>query len=256
VLEPAGITRDFAATETFPAVLRLRLAPPALAGPLRVTMQVAEPPGLNEAGLQARELTVRGKLIWAPVALTETGDPWAFDARAPFTPNAIVPDPETVAEAVATTPLAITFWLGPSAMHAYPPLVVTHVNDFPVAVNAGPATMETFVTPCGYDKIHCRPAAAAPLGFESERLRETAPCAPGEPAVKDSVDWANKIHGESRKTTATVVPKGQTFRISTLRRVKVSGLSVFLIPCFWLSNEHYRGYATLYTFGRKKAAKK
>jgi hypothetical protein len=175
---------------------------------------------------------------------------------APLTPKAVVPDPETVAEAVATTPLAITFWFKPSAMHEYPPVVVTHVNDLPAAVKADPAVMDTLVTFCGYDNIHWRPATAEPLVFESERLRETEPWAPAELAVKDSDDWANNIHGESRKLIATVVPKGQTFRISTLRRVKVSGLPLFPIPCFWLSNEHYRGYAEVYTFGRKKAPKK
>jgi hypothetical protein len=124
-------------------VLRPTVTPPAAAGPLRVTVQAAEPPGLNEAGLQVRELIVRGLLICAPVALREIEDPWGSD---PMAPIAIAPAPETVAEPVATTPSAMTFWFGPSAMHAYPPVVATHVNDFPAAVNAGPAVMERLVT--------------------------------------------------------------------------------------------------------------
>jgi hypothetical protein len=48
-----------------------------------------------------------------------------------------------------------------------------------------------------------------------------------ELAVKDRDDWANDIHGDSRNVMATAAPKGQNFRINTLRRVKVSGLSYF-----------------------------
>jgi len=107
VVEPAGITREFAATETAPEVLRPRLTPPAPAVPSSVTVQAAEPPGLNEAGLQARELTIRGMLICTPVAFTEIEEPWASDARAPPMPNTIVPAPEMVADAVATTPSVI-----------------------------------------------------------------------------------------------------------------------------------------------------
>jgi hypothetical protein len=129
-----------------PAVLRPTVTPPAAAGPLRVTVQAAEPPGLNEAGLQARELIVEETLIGAPAALTETEDPWGSDPMAPLAPITIAPAPETVAEPVATTPSAMTFWFGPSAMHAYPPFVATHVNDFPAEVNAGPAVMERLVT--------------------------------------------------------------------------------------------------------------
>lgn len=149
MLDPAGIARDFAATVRVPAVLRLTVMPPAAAGPLRVTMQTAELPGLNDVGLQASELTVKGVLSCAPVALIETGDPSGFDAMAPLSPKAIVPDPETVADAVATTPFAMTFWFGPLAMHASPPVVVAQVNDFPAAVNAGPAVIEKLVTLCG-----------------------------------------------------------------------------------------------------------
>ena len=134
-----------------PAVLRPTVTPPAAAGPLRVTVQAAEPPGPKEAGLQARELIVGEliggeMLICAPVALTEIEDPWGSDPMAPLAPITIAPAPETVAEPVATTPSAMTFWFGPSAMHAYPPLVATHVNDFPADVNAGPAVMERLVT--------------------------------------------------------------------------------------------------------------
>jgi hypothetical protein len=92
-----------------PVVLRPTLTPPELAGPLRVTVQVAEPPGLNEAGLQTRELTATAVPSCAPVALREIEDPRGSDAMAPLTPKAIVPDPETAAEAVATTPFAMTF---------------------------------------------------------------------------------------------------------------------------------------------------
>jgi hypothetical protein len=140
---------DFAATVMVPVVLRLMLAPPAGAGPLRVTVHVAPAPGLNEAGLQATELTVGGMLICAPVAVMGIADPWGLDATGLLTPMGIAPVPETVTEPVATTPLAMVFWFEPVATHSKPLAAVAHVNDFPAAVNAGPAMIERLVTLCG-----------------------------------------------------------------------------------------------------------
>ena len=145
MLEPAAMASDFAETATAPVALRLTFAPPAVAGPLSVTVHAADALGLNEAGLQAKELTVGAILICAPVAVREIAEPTGSEAMAPPMPRLIAPDPEAVAEPVATTPLPIAFWFRPLATHEYPFAVEAHVNDFPAAVNAGPAVIERLV---------------------------------------------------------------------------------------------------------------
>jgi hypothetical protein len=150
VVDPAAIVSELAAMATLPVPPRLTIAPPAPAGLLRVTVQVAEAPWLNEAGLHARERTVTGTIVTRPpAAAKEIPAPLGSDARAPLTPMTIAADPETVAETVATTPFAIAIWFGPLATHANVPGLAAHVNDFPAAVNDGPAVTEMLVRPEG-----------------------------------------------------------------------------------------------------------
>ncbi len=117
-LDPAPINSEFTAVAIPPVAPRLTFAPPAPAGPLRVTVQVAEAPGPSEAGLQARELIVAATaaLICPPVAVIGTAVPLEAAATAPLI--LIAADPAMVAETVAIRPFAMTFWFGPVATHS------------------------------------------------------------------------------------------------------------------------------------------
>jgi hypothetical protein len=148
VLDPLAIASEFTAMAILPVAPRLTFAPLVPAGPLRVTVQIAEAPGLNEAGLHASELIVAATdgLIHPPAAATEMAIPLGADAKPPLTFKKATADAEMVPETLATTPFATTFWFGPLAMHSSPLGVTAHVKDFPAAINDGPAVMERLVT--------------------------------------------------------------------------------------------------------------
>ena len=205
MLDPEAIASEFTATVILPVAARLTLAPLADAGPLRVTVHVEEAPGPNEAGLHPRELIVTGTagVTAPPVAVIEIAVPLGADARAPLTLTEAIADPETVAETIATTPFAITFWFGPLAMHSNPLGVTAHDNDFPAPVNDGPAAMERLVMLEGYVNVHCRLATAEEPGDERERFREKEP--PGTAVLDDKAieDCASAIHGENDNATTT-----------------------------------------------------
>jgi hypothetical protein len=146
VLDPAAITREFVAVPILPVVPSVTLAPPAPAGPLSVTVQVADALGPKDVGLHASELMAieveEPRLIVPPVAVTETELPLGSAAMAPPTPIMIDADLEMVAETVATIPSAIAVVSVPLAMQVYPPDAVVHVRVLPAAANAGPAAAE------------------------------------------------------------------------------------------------------------------
>ena len=118
VLDPAAMRSEFTELTIPPVAPRMTFAPPAPAGPLRVTVQAAEAPGPSEAGLHARELIVTevGGLTCPPVAVIGIAVPFGDDATAPVI--LIAAEPETVAEMVAIRPFAMRFWFGPLATHS------------------------------------------------------------------------------------------------------------------------------------------
>jgi hypothetical protein len=208
VVDPDAIAIEFTVMAIPPVAPRLTLAPLAPAGPLRVTVQIAEAPGLSEAGLHAREPIVeRAGLTCPPLAVTEIAVPLGADSMAPVTLTKVAADPEKVAETVATTPFAITFWFGPLATHSNPLGVTAHVNDFPAAVNDVPGVMERLVTLEGYVKVHCRLAPAEAVEDENERFRENEPPAAAILDDKASEDCASAIYGENSNAMTTAIPQ-------------------------------------------------
>jgi hypothetical protein len=117
LLEPAGIEKD-AADVRLPEVLRVTITPPALAGPLSVTVQVSADLGPSDKRLQAMELMVTaGVTVTVPATpATATAPPEGFAPIAELTPKGTANAPERVAETVAITPLAIALLFMPTAM--------------------------------------------------------------------------------------------------------------------------------------------
>jgi hypothetical protein len=156
VLEPAVTTTDGETTLMPPVVLSATVAPPVPAGSAEVIGQVDAASGINEPGLQASELGVTGArtLTVPPVAVIVTTRPPGVAPRALVASIAVAVEEETVADKVATTPLAIASAFIPLSMQVYPSDPAAHVILLPPAVEAAPAITEMFETAPRYAKVH------------------------------------------------------------------------------------------------------
>lgn len=150
-----------AATVTDPGTVRIELvlvrvtlAPPAGAAPLKVTVQVEFAPELRLAGEHCKPDTV-GRGAWTTIVplVPETGNavPSARDPiRLPSVRGTDGPLPaDSVTVTTATTPLPIAVAFIPDAMQIAEPMAELQLRVFPAAVNAGPAAKLTAVTFAG-----------------------------------------------------------------------------------------------------------
>lgn len=109
LLDPVATETDVGSVTIGLLELRLTLAPPVPAVPLRFTVQVLELPGPTEVGVHPRPVIVNGAITTGtdpPVAVTTTPSPARDAARALVTPIVVVPRAaDIVTETVATIPL-------------------------------------------------------------------------------------------------------------------------------------------------------
>ncbi len=147
VTDPGTVTTEL-------VLVRVTLAPPAGAAPLKVTVQVELAPVPRLAGEHCNADTV-GRVAWTVIVplVPETAKPVPSAAdpiRLPSvngTDEAVPADNATVT--TATTPLPIPFAFMPEATHIAEPLAVLQLRVFPAAVRAGPAAKLTEVTFAG-----------------------------------------------------------------------------------------------------------
>ena len=148
LLEPEATTTD-AGTLTGPIEESPTVAPPTPAAPLRFTVQVLDPPGPIEVGVQARLLMVNGATTETepPVAVTGTADDAADAPNALVIPKVEVP--RTVAietETLATVPSGIAAPFNPQMMQLYIPVPGEQASVKPAVVRPGSAATEMLVT--------------------------------------------------------------------------------------------------------------
>ena len=100
-----------------PDVLSATPAPPNLAAPLSVTVQLVMSPGARDVGPHTFELTANAGSVTIPaVASTETNVPSGAAAMAPPVAITTALEPDTVPAIVAITPLPIALPSEPLAM--------------------------------------------------------------------------------------------------------------------------------------------
>ena len=137
---PAGTVMLVGTVRLRLLVERANAKPAAGLALLSVTVQMTEEAPISGAGLHVRELSTGPApptVTVPPLPASETALPAADDATVVTTLSAEVWEAVTVM--IATTPSAIVVAFRPNAIQVYEPVPPVHVNDFPAAVNTGPA---------------------------------------------------------------------------------------------------------------------
>ena len=178
LVEPLDIVTDCGTVTAVLLLLRVT-AVGELAAPLNVAVQMLDADPESDVGLQISDVRVG---VDVPVEGTVTAPPLPDSATALPAPDAAsvfitlsAAFWEAVTLIVATTPSAMVAAFMPYAMQVLEPDPELQINDFPTAVNTGPAVAEIELIPAaGYWKVHCR----AEIEFVPEvkvRLRDALP---------------------------------------------------------------------------------
>ena len=178
LVEPLDIVTDCGTVTAVLLLLRVT-AVGELAAPLNVAVQMLDADPESDVGLQISDVRVG---VDVPVEGTVTAPPLPESATALPAPDAAsvfitlsAAFWEAVTLIVAITPSAMVVAFRPYAMQV--PVPELQINDFPTAVNTGPAVAEMELIPAaGYWKVHCR----AEIEFAPDvnvRLRDALPVA-------------------------------------------------------------------------------
>ena len=156
VVEPAATETDGEATLTLPVVWSPTVTPPVPAGLLSVTVQVDAAPGFNDAGVQTRELIVIccSTVIVPPVAAIARAVPLGSTPITLLSPTASTLEEVTVADSVATTPLAIALAFMPLTRHVTLPKPAAQLIVLPALVEAAPGVTVIFENAAEYVNVH------------------------------------------------------------------------------------------------------
>ena len=157
---PAATVTDVGTVSVGLALVRVTIAPPAGADPVRATVQAEAPPTLRLAGRQDKDATVGktgvppGKLpppvTVPPVAKSTMPFPAGEDAALLLIPIEVVLRPEAMVRfTTATTPFEMMLPLIAETTQANVPEPPKQFNDLPAAVMAGPEFTEIETTLAG-----------------------------------------------------------------------------------------------------------
>jgi hypothetical protein len=152
LLDPAATVTD-AGTERFAEPeLRLTVAPPKPAVPLRLTRQLVEAPGANELAVHPRLMGASTLRVPTAPSVPAIGIalPSADAPMASGNPTVTPALPDRVTATWATTPLAITSEFRPLAMQIYAVAVPAQLMVLLGPDSAGPAvTLKAETFACG-----------------------------------------------------------------------------------------------------------
>ncbi len=145
-----GSVTDSGTVRVALASIKVTIAPPAAAGPFRVTVQVELPKAVRAAGRQDREVTA-GKAATTetvpPVAKSTMPFPAGDDAELLPIPIGVVFRPAaTVRFTTPTTPFEMIPAFIAQATQVYVPEAPTHLPVLPAAVRAAPELTEIETT--------------------------------------------------------------------------------------------------------------